>query len=204
MRVQLRWGKQVPITHVTADFRLRIKGGRMSPRMARRLVAAAITLESCKSPMPQPHIYPEPAAGWMVAEQDSVVSLRSTPPADSVVLRHDGATILMSMQDVQARWAESGSALPPDLAEFRDAIQVQYDQAGWVALEDGFLPRLLAGRLIAKGQAAIRIETAGRLLPSVRMVLERKIDGTTVLDDRLFYAPDGTLVLRIPYAISVS
>jgi hypothetical protein len=176
----------------------------MSSWMARHLIASVITLTGCKAPNPQPQMYPQPGAGWAVVGQDSVVSLRRTAPDDSVVLRNGEVAILMSMQDVEARWAESGGILPADLAQFRDSLRAQFHRAGWVALDDGFLQRLLAGRLLANGQAAVRMAPRRRLTPSVRMVLQRKVDGTTVLDDRLFYAPDGTLVLRIPYAITIS
>jgi hypothetical protein len=159
---------------------------------------------SCRVAGTQLQVHPQPPPASNEVGQGSVITLRTIPPADSVVLRRGNAVILFSMQDVQARWAESEAPLPRDLAQFRDDIQAEYDSAGWVALDAGFLEDLLAARLIAGGRAVIRMEPEGRLLPWVRMTVVLSATGSTMADDRVFHAPDGTLLLRVPYRITVS
>lgn len=136
------------------------------------------------------------------ASSDTIVRLWLTFPCDSVVLRRGQATILLSMRDVSAYFNES--PLPPDMASLYDEIRGDFERAGWVHLREGMLEDLLASRLIEQGHASIRLGSPSRTIPWVRLALENTVAGTTVIVDRLFYTPDGILLLRVPYGVTVS
>jgi hypothetical protein len=116
------------------------------------------------------HISPPPAHG-SVAGRDSIVALRTSAPGDSVVLYRNDAMILLAMSDVEAYFAEW--PLPSDMEQFRDEIRQAYVQAGWAELGDGMLEDLLAARLIQQGRATLRDHRSRRILPWVRLVIER-------------------------------
>jgi hypothetical protein len=130
-----------------------------------------------------------------------LISLRQAP-ADSVVLHRSGASILLSMCDVEAHYAQF--PLPPDVAQLLDEMRREYREAGWVRLGEGMLPDLLASSLVQSGRAAVRMHPRRRLVPWLRTAREKQSRGTSVITERLFYAPDGTLLLRVLDSIAVS
>lgn len=134
--------------------------------------------------------------------RDSTIFLRQILPRDSVVLRRGEATIILSMQDVSHYFTEW--PLPPDMAQLYDEIRRDFERAGWVHLQEGMLEDLLASRLIGEGRASIRMSSSRRMLPWVRAELEQRIVGTTVIADRLIYHPNGKLLLRVPYGVTIS
>jgi hypothetical protein len=167
-------------------------------------LCAALIFASCTGRIAvETQVIPGPSGDWERLRQDSVPLLLEAP-SDSVILRRGNATILFSIHDVRRYWTEISTTLPREAVELRDRIEADYARAGWAELDEGALPEAIAARMIADGRAAIRMGPRGRMLPWVWMMLDRNLDGTTAVDDRLFYAPDGTLFLRVRHALTMS
>lgn len=136
------------------------------------------------------------------AGQDSIVPLRQRSPEDSVILHRGGATILLSMRDVEEYF--SLGPLPRDVERLRDDMRREFQQSGWVSLDDGMLPDLLAGHLLQSGRAAVRTGPINTFAGYVHFVLERNVNGDTVVRHRLFYSPEGVLILRVFDGVTIS
>jgi hypothetical protein len=145
----------------------------------------------------EPRVHWSPPGG-----QDSIVPLRQRPPGDSVILHRGGATILLSMRDVEEY--HSLGPLPRDVERFRDEMRREFQRSGWVSLGDGMLPDLLAGRLLQSGRAAVRIGPRNSFAEYVHFVLERNVNGDTVVRHRSFYSPEGVLILRVFDGVTIS
>lgn len=149
---------------------------------------------------PSPPASNPPPSNGLRAPNNERVELRASPPADSVVVVRAGYTILLSMRDVEAYLSEFRS---PDVVEFRDLVRRTFAAAGHLTLGDGFLPDLIAARLVEQGKAAIRPGN-GELLPYVELALEHRVNGTYVVSDRLIFVPDGSLLLRVRHSVTMS
>jgi hypothetical protein len=134
--------------------------------------------------------------------QGTLIDLQRRQPADSVVLHRGGATILLSMRDVEDYFAQW--PLPPDVQRFREELARQYSEEGWAELGEGFLEDMLASQLLQRGRAVVRPSGERRLLRSVRTLVEREVAGSTVVRQRSFYLPTGLLLLRVPDGVTIS
>lgn len=164
--------------------------------------AAMLGTLGCAAANAGPADRAQPAEEWVRVGKDSVVSLLHYAPADSVVLHRGGGTILLSMRDVEAHFAQW--ALSAETVQFRDRMRQEIERQGWVQLGEGMPEDLLAAKLIERGRAAVRRREDDRLLPSVRIAREEKEMGTTVIEHRLIFTPDGKLLLRVPYSVTLS
>jgi hypothetical protein len=153
--------------------------------------AAAVPEVSRPSEPPMPSV---PVAQDSVAK-DSIVPLRTTPAPDSVLLQVDDATIIVSMREVEDLVAQGG-VMMPSLQEQYDAMRRRYQAAGWLQVGDDGFGRGMAIGLMKQGKASIRWNPTGEFLPSVRVVEESDASAGYIVYDRLFYTPDGALVLK--------
>jgi hypothetical protein len=147
---------------------------------------------------------PGPAQGWVRVAEDSVIRLRPNPPPDSVVLHRGGATIVLSLRDVEQYFAEWRGTPPADVARLAEQIRRQSREAGWVELGDGMLEDLMAARLMESGQASVRTARNGRFLPRIRLATETRVAASNVIEYRVFYTPGGTLIFRVLGGVTVS
>lgn len=144
-------------------------------------------------------------AGVVVPPGDTAY-LRAAAPEDSVVLRRSGTKVLLSMNDVgrlagKVRFDPQGQA-----ARFFEQLQRTYESnGGWVELAGGMREDRLAADLIETGQAYIRIDGTGQVVPWVRIVKEREqTSPTTFRTGRAIYLPDGSLLIRVIDGITMS
>lgn len=144
---------------------------------------------------------PQQGVGSESSAQDSLIYLRVVPAVDSVVLHRADASIVLSMADVEAYFAQW--PLPPDLAQLRNRVRSEFQEKGWAQLGTGMLPDLVAANLITQGKATIR-SAQGTLFPWVRTATEKEINGTTVVTHRLLYVSTGALLLRVLHSVTIS
>lgn len=159
------------------------------------LLGAAFAVAGCAAAVPEVSRPSEPAMRSVQVAKDSIVPLRTTPAPDSVLLHVKDATIIVSMREVEDLVAQGGGMMP-DLQEQYDAMRRQYQAAGWVQVGDGGFGRGMAVGLMKQGKASIRWNPTGEFLPSVRVVEESDASAGYIIYDRLFYTPDGALVLK--------
>lgn len=142
-----------------------------------------------------------PARSGDVPASPGNILLRAIPPADSVVVQRDTVTIVLSMRDVEERAAAVGYDPTGSRSRFFQRVRNEYARNGWVRLDfEGDAIRL-AGELITRGRAAIRIETTGRFLRSVTVKRENNQAGSTW---RTVYLPNGDVLLRLVDTVIVS
>jgi hypothetical protein len=131
-------------------------------------------------------------------DSGSVVPLRTVPPADSVVARRAGATILLSAADVDAYLTDflQRHRLAPDRA-LLERVRQATRQAGWAELaaesgQDRMREDFLLAALLERGQAAVRDRSG----TTVRQVCLHRV-GTHSWWGRRFVLPDGTTLLEV-------
>lgn len=141
--------------------------------------------------------------GLQRSGQDSMFTLWRQPPPDSVVLYRNGAAILLSMRDVEAYYA-GRSPLASDETSLYSEIRLAYERSGWVQLREGVLEDLLAAHLLVRGRALVRTGVGGATIRAIRSSLWSRENGTTIVDYRFFFRPDGTLLLKVVDSVTVS
>jgi hypothetical protein len=166
--------------------------------------AGVLTTACARVPATQPLTNQPPASATVVpAGTDSIVRLRFRSPSDSVVLHRGGTTFLLSLEDLEEYFTSQPTL--PELDSLHRQIRRQFAEEGWVLLGNDRMIDVIASVLLRDGCAAVRDDAGGEFLPWVRMVEERqsRMSGGAV-DYRLFYAPNGRLLLRVIDAIAVS
>lgn len=175
---------------------------RQKIRFLRTIFAGSLVAGCATQAAPRP----EANATLVQAEstsRDSVLFLLQRAPVDSVVLHRGGAVILLPMREVEAYYSQW--PLSSEVERFRSSISEQFEERGWVRLGEGQLEDILATRLLQRGRAAIRYPSGGRhLIPWVRTAVERQIVSNTTIRDRVFYLPDGRLLIRVPDGTTLS
>jgi hypothetical protein len=161
------------------------------------VVGGLLVGSACGRPVHEMPSLPAPTQGWVRTGEDSLVNLRSHPPTDSVVLHRSGVTILLSMQDVGAFFDGWRGTVPVDVARLSERVRREYQEAGSVKLGAGTVEDLILARMLETGRAFIRVDADRRVIPRIRLALESRERGSSVIEYRMFYAPDGTLLLRV-------
>lgn len=164
------------------------------------VLASTLMLNGCANPTP--HTESKPTQGVRAPGPDSVIELRRRAPPNPIIRVRTEFTILLSMPDAEAYYAQW--PLSPEVARFREEIRQQHARHGRAELAESQLADMLAARLMESGRAAVRQSPGGRLLPWVRSVLERDEQGASVVRHRAFFAPDGRLILRVLDGVTVS
>lgn len=126
-----------------------------------------------------------PAEAWL--------SLRQSPPADSVILHRGHGTILLSGGDVEAYLARWPSE--PDVQHLLASVRREIRVRGWVRLGEGAIEDMIVAYALRCGLAAVRPDQSMSYVSSVRTVLERDASNP-ILTNRAFYLPDGSLLWR--------
>ena len=137
--------------------------------------------------------------GWEDHGQSGAdtVLLRTSPAQDSIVLRRDDFTILLSMRDIEyystiPRYDPRGC-----FAEFLTTIRRAYSANHGNLEQRSDLEDYLLADLLEAGKVAIRLESRGDYLAWVLMVRNRVQSGNMHHTGRTFYRPDGRILMRV-------
>lgn len=122
-----------------------------------------------------------------------VVFLHVTPARDSLVLRRDSITVILSMADVEERASQPHYDPSGRYERFFRTVRQEYADRGWVELEFKGDAERLAGELIVRGRAAMRLEPNTQYVPWVRVVREHDERSAW----RAIYLPTGEMFLRL-------
>ena len=122
-------------------------------------------------------------------------------PADSVWLKRNGTTIVLSMRDVEAYF--SNSRLSDGNRALRDAIRQAYRRDGTARLDESGLSDLLVAYVMLRGNAVVR-GPSGEPFRCIWTRLESiEVDGR-VITHRVFGAPPDMRFLRVLDSVTVS
>lgn len=132
----------------------------------------------------------QPAA--LAPPADRTVALRAQVPADSVAWMGEAATVLLSLEDMEAaaRVHRRGSTS----SRFVHALRDTAAQRGAVTFR-GPSGTALVADLLDAGKAVVRLRD-GSTAPAIRSVRETR-HGEVTVEERVFYLPDGRELLRI-------